>query len=82
MKKMKKAIALLMALAMTAGIASGCSSGETSSGSAGSEGSPASAASETGEIDTSEPVELKMYLIGDRTPDFYAVYDKINEILQ
>ena len=82
MKKMKKAIALLMALAMTAGIASGCSSGETSSGSAGSEGSPASAASETGEIDTSEPVELKMYLIGDRTPDFDAVYDKINEILQ
>ena len=34
------------------------------------------------DVDTSEPMELKMYLIGDRTPDFDEVYGKINEILE
>jgi len=42
-------------------------------------GALSAAASEA--VDTSEYVELKMYLIGDRTADFDAVYDKINEIL-
>lgn len=34
-----------------------------------------------GEIDTSERVDLKMYLLGDRAADFDEVYDAINEIL-
>lgn len=33
-------------------------------------------------MDTSEHVDLRMYLIGDRTPDFDEVYGKINEILE
>lgn len=32
--------------------------------------------------DISEPVVLRMYLIGDRTPDFDQVYDEINKKLQ
>lgn len=32
--------------------------------------------------DVSEPVVLRMYLIGDRTPDFDQVYDEINKKLQ
>ncbi len=42
-------------------------------------GSAMASASEA--VDTSEYVELTMYLIGDRTADFDEVYDKINEIL-
>ena len=38
-------------------------------------------AADSGEIDTSETVELKMYLLGDRAGDFDEVYDAINEIL-
>lgn len=33
-------------------------------------------------IDLSEHVDLKMYLIGDRTPDFDEVYGEINKILE
>ena len=33
-------------------------------------------------VDVSEHVELKMYLLGERTPDFDEVYGKINEILE
>ncbi|MBQ8638927.1 MAG: extracellular solute-binding protein [Lachnospiraceae bacterium] len=40
------------------------------------------AAAEESEIDISEHVDLTMYLIGDRTPDFDEVYGKINEILE
>lgn len=32
--------------------------------------------------DVSEPLTLKMYLIGDRTPDFNQVYDEINQKLK
>lgn len=41
---------------------------------------PASA--EENEVDISEHLDLTMYLIGDRTPDFDEVYGKINEILE
>lgn len=40
------------------------------------------AAAEETDIDISEHVDLTMYLIGDRTPDFDEVYGKINEILE
>ena len=32
--------------------------------------------------DVSEPVTIKMYLIGDRTPDFDLVYDEVNKKLE
>ena len=56
-------------------IPGGAVSGENSSAEASGGGS-------TGAIDTSEHVELKMYLIGDRTPDFDEVYGEINKILE
>ena len=46
-----------------------------------------SAAQETAEKtyrgnDVSEPVTIKMYLIGDRTPDFDLVYEEVNQKLK
>ncbi len=88
-KRMKKVLALLLGTAMTVGMLAGCgSSGGKDNGGSGTEtvagsGESASAAgSEAGTADTSEHVELKMYLLGDRTPDFDEVYGKINEILE
>ena len=87
--RMKKGLALLLGAAMTTGLLAGCGSegGSENSAASGSEGGNASAeaggsASDAGGADTSEHVDLKMYLIGERTPDFDEVYGKINEILE
>lgn len=82
--KMKKGLALLLGTAMTAGLLAGCGSegNDGSSQASGSAGNTAQGGSETGAADTSEHVDLKMYLIGERTPDFDEVYGKINEILE
>jgi len=69
-KAMKKVIALLLAVVMCMGVFAGCGKG----GDTGSK--------KNYDADTSEYVELKMYLLGDRTPDFDEVYGKINEILK
>lgn len=82
---MKKGLALLLGTAMTAGLLAGCGS-EGGSGSSQASGAGSAAEGGNGEsadaADTSEHVDLKMYLIGERTPDFDEVYGKINEILE
>lgn len=86
--KMKKGLALLLGTAMTAGLLAGCGSegGSPSQASGGAEsaaqGGETGGNAGTGSTDTSEHVDLRMYLIGERTPDFDEVYGKINEILE
>ena len=78
-KRMKKVLSLLLCAAMTTGMLAGCG------GSKGADGGAAGNAGTSeggGGSDTSGHVELKMYLLGDRTPDFDEVYGKINEILE
>lgn len=73
MRRAKRNAAKLLSAAMAVGMMAGMAV-------------PAAAEEEStniwaSDVDTSEPMELKMYLIGDRTPDFDEVYGKINEIL-
>lgn len=93
-RRMKKIASLFLGAAMTAGLLLGCgSSGKDTQGDSKEEASGseqagetaqegAAASGEAGAADTSEHVDLRMYLIGDRTPDFDEVYGKINEILE
>ncbi len=79
----KRILAVLMAFGMTGGILSGCTSGtgsEQTTSQSTTDGE--SSNSEELVVDTSEHVDLKMYLIGERTADFDEVYAKINEILE
>ena len=82
-KGLKKVLSLLLGMTMTVGLLAGCGSKNTTNSGMGTSTEPGT--SENGESDsagTSEHVELKMYLLGDRTPDFDEVYGKINEILE
>lgn len=95
---MKKRTSRLMALLLSVGMAVGMLTGCGGSGNAGSSGDAASssaavtgtgtdaadtpASADSSGIDTSEHLDLTMYLLGDRTPDFDEVYGKINEILE
>lgn len=83
-KRMKKVIALLLGTAMTVGMLSGCGAAkETGADSnAPAVGSEAAGSEAAGSTDTSEHVDLTMYLLGDRTPDFDEVYGEINKILE
>lgn len=81
-KGMKKALALLLGTVMLTGMLAGCGSSGSSDSGAAQGDAAAQAGTETGVVDTSEHLDLKMYLIGDRTPDFDEVYGKINEILE
>ena len=79
----KRIVSVLLTTAMAVGMFAGCgSSAATEGASSDSQGSTAASTTETGAVDTSEHVDLTMYLIGDRTPDFDEVYGKINEILE
>lgn len=90
-KRMKKVAALLLGTSLAMGMLAGCGGGAGDAGSTGSAGTSAGSetAAESGAesgaaaaVDTSEHVDLKMYLLGSRTPDFDEVYGKINEILE
>lgn len=93
-RRMKKVTALLLGAAMTAGMLAGCGgdssnggtdAAQSSSGGNSAQGNSASgtdAAGAAGTVDTSEHVDLKMYLIGDRSADFDEVYDQVNAILE
>lgn len=91
-KRGKKLLSLLLGTAMTISVLAGCGAASTTdteeaaTEAASTDESTAAEASdtettETAAVDTSEHVELTMYLLGDRTPDFDEVYGKINEIL-
>lgn len=90
-KNFKKLVALGLGLTMSAGLLAGCGSSDNGSSAAGSSAqgtqSSAQAGGESGGktyngVDISEHVDLKMYLLGDRTPDFDEVYGEINKILE
>lgn len=90
--RMKKISALLLGAVMTMSLFTGCGSSNGDTGTADTvqkadsqseNGSGQSSQESTaGEIDLSEHVDLKMYLLGDRTPDFDEVYGEINKILE
>ncbi|MDO4331586.1 MAG: hypothetical protein Q4C58_02745 [Eubacteriales bacterium] len=92
-RAMKKVMALLLGTVMTAGLLTGCgNSGSTGTASAdtaessaadeaAAEADTAGEATETA-IDTSEHVDLKLYLVGDKNEDFDEVWAKINETLE
>lgn len=83
---LKKIMALALAGVMMLGLFAGCgnstSSPTTPAGEETKTPAAENAPTEAEGIDLSEHLTLKMYLIGDRTEDFDAVYDKINEILE
>ena len=89
-ERMRKLAALFLSAALATGMLVGCGSdeGTTDGGNAGgaNAGTENAGGNAGGDkeaaIDTSEFVELKMYLLGDRTADFDAVYDEINKILK
>lgn len=63
-KKLRKALAVSMAIAMTGGLLAGCGSNNSSSSNGGAAKS-GSTSSASGELDTSEFVELSMYVISE-----------------
>lgn len=87
-RRTKKLLSLLLATVLTVGMLGGCGSSddEAKSGSTNDNTVKKSTGSDTAGdtllVDTSKHVDLTMYLIGDRTPDFNEVYGKINEILE
>lgn len=69
--------------AVTSGDAGSTAESAVPAQSAATEGQQAGEAAPGSEgVDISEPVALTMYLLGDRTPDFDQVFDKINEKLK
>ena len=93
----KKCAAMGLSMAITAGTLAGCGSSGGNSFTAGTNTDSSNSAANTSDtangngaagektfngVDISEHVDLKMYLLGDRTPDFDEVYGKINEILE
>lgn len=87
-KRMRKVLALLLGTVMTASVLAGCGS-TASNGKNASDGTAQSDAETSREsldggtaADTSEHVDLKMYLVGDKPEGFDDVYVKVNEILE
>ena len=80
-KKSKLITALILSATMLTTAFTGCSSDQRD-GNTDTTTAPAPVINEDGTIDTSEHLDLKMYLLGDRSPDFDEVYGKINEILE
>lgn len=75
----KKLIAALLALTTMATVLTGC--GRSSSGSS-SGSSPASASGESGTADTSQEVELVMYVVSDRPAGQDVVDENLNKLLK
>lgn len=90
MKTWKRLAALGLSLALSVATLTGCGSSQEATNSNEAKDSVVSSekSGETVEgktyngVDISEHVELKMYLLGDRTPDFDEVYAEINKILE
>lgn len=94
MRRTKKFMALLLAGALSLSALAGCGADNAAeeskaSGSQTAQGEQGTQGSEGGEAaltyngqDVSEPVELVMYFIGDKTEDEQLVLDEINKILK
>lgn len=82
-KEFKKGLSVLLSMTMTISLLAGCGSAADGSSEAGNNNVVSSEGNQSGNaaIDTSEYVELKMYLVGDKPEGFDDVYAKINEIL-
>lgn len=93
-KGMKKVLAVLLGTAMTASLFTGCGSAASDNTKTAASEAPAAAeenaaaenagtdtAEAAADIDISEHVDLRMYLVGDKPEGFDDVYAKINEIL-
>ena len=80
-KKLRKALAVSMAIAMTGGLLAGCGSNNSSSSNGGAAKS-GSTSSASGELDTSEFVELSMYVISDRPAGQDAIDENLNKLLK
>jgi len=93
----KRLLSLLLALVLTLGLLAGCGKNtdkesptnsntpgntETTTKDNNNANQSDSKSADGQKADTSEYVELTMYLIGDRTPDFDEVYAEINKILK
>lgn len=74
-RKMKKLTALMLTAAMLAGTMTGCGSKSDS------KGETHTSVDENGVIDTSEHVDLTMYLIGEPIEDFDMMWDEVNKYL-
>lgn len=79
MRKITKRFSLLLALIMVLGILCSCAPASVP---ASTPASAAGSASQEDKPDTSKPVTLTMYLIGDRPVDNDEVFAKINEKLK
>lgn len=87
MKKAKKFLALLLAGACVLTSLAGCGTQKTEGQAAATEGGTQQEGAAEGAMtyngqDVSEPVELVMYYIGDKTEDEGLVLDEINKILK
>ena len=85
MKISKKLVSLGLALTMSVGLLAGCGGSNDAANAttaAANKGGADVAGQTFNGVDISEHVDLKMYLLGDRTPDFDAVYAEINKILE
>ncbi len=87
-ERMKRIVSVLLIAAMAFMMLAGCNSTKTTVNSDATsktdsqESADTSASGDTAAADTSEHLDLTMYLLGERTPDFDEVYGKINEILE
>ena len=81
-KNLRKALAVSMAIAMTGGLLAGC--GNSSSGGSSNSGTTnsGSTSSASGELDTSEFVELSMYVISDRPSGQDEIDENLNKLLK
>lgn len=89
----KKVISIILMLSILVVMISGCSKKNETSGDDKKDTTDVSSTDDKNNndsaggktfngVDISKPVKLKMYLLGDRTPDFDLVYAEINKILQ
>lgn len=74
----KKLLASFLTAALTISTIAGCGSGNTNTGSTGS----GSTGAVTGELDTSEEVELVMYVVSDRPAGQDTVDENLNKLLK
>jgi len=89
--RMKKLAALFLTVVMSLSVLTGCGAKDEAGTAVVSEAGAKADAAEGGAsaegktyngVDVSEHVDLKMYLLGERTPDFDAVYAEVNKILE